>query len=448
MKILEKAFLLISILGIGGIVFISFFNFYQTDDYAYAGYGQKLGAFRQSIDFYLNWGGRLWSFFVLGFIPLRFSDNPLFPALFPIFSLLVFWFLIFKNLQAYFGYTTKEALSKSLILVFLYFAMQMRIDETFYWVTGNVVYFYAEIFFLCFLLIYSKSVTKRNLFLRFLTYVLPILIIWSNEIEGMIFLIITAFLYLEKKNQQNRTILIISAVSFLITFFAPGNFVRYDGDSNLLKRLLFSAGMTPFTWITLTSKSFVIAILLFIIKDEKLAKVFENVSLKKMKRWSLVFLIPLLFVCYLGVVGGRTLSTLLPFMAIFLFLFFNKTQDKRITNYKPYKRIFLIGATLLLISPPLFIFPKRGDVVSLNFNYFNIYDDIFSGRLFGFKEEFNERLKLIKSTDEVEVFCPEIKNNPKALYYEELPTKEEGKNFVNNHFSAYYGKKFVWRITD
>ena len=148
------------------------------------------------------------------------------------------------------------------------------------------------------------------------------------------------------------------------------------------------------------------------------------------------------------VVGGRTLSSLLPFITIFLFLFFSKTQDKRVAIFKPYKRVFLIGAILLLVSPPLFIFPKRGDVVSLNFNYFNIYDDIISGRLYGFKEEFENRLDLIKSNDEINVFCPEIKNNPKALYYEELPSKDEGKNFVNNHFSAYYGKKYVWRKTD
>jgi hypothetical protein len=218
MKSVQNIVLFLSVLLYIGLVYISFFNVYQTDDYIFTYSTKRLGLSGNIRDFYMNWGGRYFGYTINMFNPLSHDPENTFIA------------VVALNFKQYFRYPLAESFRKSLLLFFFYTAMLVSLPEHYYWFTGSNVYFLSAILGGLLLLFYRKFQDSGKKGWLALCIVLTIIIMGSNEILALILLGILGVLYSRNRSKATGILLLAGSIGLLISFMAPGNFRRM-GDS-------------------------------------------------------------------------------------------------------------------------------------------------------------------------------------------------------------------------
>lgn len=118
MKTVQNIVLFLSVILCIGLVYISMFNVYQTDDYMCA-YGTRVeGLWGNFTHTYLYWGGRYFGYTVNMLNPVAYDVNGIVPKVYPLFLMFSFIGVSSLNFKAYFRYSSVEALKKSIMLFF------------------------------------------------------------------------------------------------------------------------------------------------------------------------------------------------------------------------------------------------------------------------------------------------------------------------------------------
>ena len=104
MKIVQNILLFLSICLFFGLVYISFFNVYQTDDFIFSYSTQKLGLFNNIFEFYSEWGGRYFGYSINMFNPVAYDERNILPKIYPVFLLISFIGVLALNFTHFFKY--------------------------------------------------------------------------------------------------------------------------------------------------------------------------------------------------------------------------------------------------------------------------------------------------------------------------------------------------------
>ena len=104
MKIVQNIILFLSIIVFIGLVYISFFNVYQTDDYIFSYTTHQLGLFNNIFDFYSRWGGRYFGYSLSMLNPVAYDQWGILPKVYPIFLLCSFIAVLILNINYFFNY--------------------------------------------------------------------------------------------------------------------------------------------------------------------------------------------------------------------------------------------------------------------------------------------------------------------------------------------------------
>ena len=97
MRTVQNITLFLSVLLLIGLVYFSFFNVYQTDDYIYSYGTKKLGFLGNVCDFYMHWGGRYFGYTINMLNPVSKDPFNILPKIYPVFLLTSFLTVIILN---------------------------------------------------------------------------------------------------------------------------------------------------------------------------------------------------------------------------------------------------------------------------------------------------------------------------------------------------------------
>lgn len=215
MKKIQNIGLFLSVILFIGLVYISLFNVYQTDDYMASSGTREFGLLGNFINTYMTWGGRYFGYTVNMLNPVSYDSSGIFPKVYPVFLMVSFIGVSALNFKAYFRNSSKESLKKGFILFFFYTLLLISIPEHYYWVTGSNIYFMPVI--LSGLLLYSvkkNEDTGKTIWL-FLSLLLIVLLMGSNEILALILQgVLIVFCY---RNQSKQNLIFyLSVLSFCL----------------------------------------------------------------------------------------------------------------------------------------------------------------------------------------------------------------------------------------
>lgn len=437
MKIAKNIVLFLSISLVVGLIYISSFNVYQTDDFIFAHQTQKLGLFKSMTSFYLNWGGRYFGYSFNSFIPVSYDKFGILPKIYPIFLITSLIAVFVLNIQYYFKYSLWKSLLKGFLLFFFCAILLVSLSEHFFWITGANIYFLPTILggILVYCLGRFNDSARREW--HYLSLFLIIILMGSNEIIALLLIGILLFYYIQKKTRDRFTLLIIGCIFILISFCAPGNFLRLpqNSDSFFLKWTK-RIGLLVVNEIYILTKIFIIIPLFVKIFENEISIIYKKVNIKKALILYAISILPLLFLSYILNGIGR------PFESI---IFYSLLISSLLAfSYKKLlKKIWWISL-LMIISPKLIFFPEKYSAFNINYNLNDFFQEIFITDLKGYDMEINKRIEKIKNCKNDTIYLDKIKNKPKILYFDELSTKGEEKKYVNDQLEKYFNKKSLY----
>ncbi len=436
-KFFENFIFLFSIFICSCLVYISFYNVYQTDDYVLAyntlTYGNPLKGLSE---IYSHWSGRYFSFLIASSNSLIFSNSQIIPKITPILYLIFFIFSVSLNLNLYFGLRRLELFKKSVILFFIYILSLSSLSENFFWFTGSQVYFLPIIlsFFLAYFLgKYNKGRVKIYSYLSLITI---FLIIGCNEIISIIWTGIALLLVLLKKDKFSKTFFAITILSVIISFSAPGNYIRLDPvEEKIHIKLLKYTGIATLNGIFIAFKLlFIVPLFLFIFKDE-LEKTKRHFNKSYFKFIFIIQVITLIFTGILLLPSERVLDNLIFFSLIITSFYFSYIFKK----IPAYLSVLML---MIFTLPPLYLSPQKSIYFKINYNLRNILVDTFKNNLNFYDEEMKKRHEILKKTPLKNISLKPILHKPSALYFEEIGTLKE-KNYINDQLEKYYNKENI-----
>lgn len=430
MKSTNKIIFFISLVIFSLLLYFSFFNSFQSDDFWYA-QSKHIGVLNHAKKLYFTQGGRYFSYSLNAAIPI---DWQIFPKVYPIFLILLFITSLVLNFRLFFGYNYEKAIYKSMLFFFIYETLLFSISEHFYWYSGINVYFLPIIISSYFLYFYKKYSISYNKLHLIIFIVLSFFIAGSNEILVIVFY---TFLLLDcVMNKKKWKLYILFLVSFLLLFnvLAPGNFVRLSkvGEQNNIVRIFLLRiyiYLMNGIWIFLKS-CIILPLILFFFKEE-FQKLREVISFKK----SFILLLPsffsLLFIGFITFIQGRANDTIL---IVFAFVLTFIISYKIIPN-----RYFVVLSLVVVFLPKVYLFPKRDNLFMINYNNFDILSEILFTDLKGFNKEVKQRRTTLETSKEKTILLEPIYNRPRVLYFEEMGRLER-PNYINDHLKHYYHK--------
>jgi hypothetical protein len=224
--------LIFSIASIAPFLVLGLFAQPFEDDFFLINIQNKEGFWGGIINYYFNWGGRVFSIFLLNLSPLKFHLFWGYKSLI-ILGILLFNVAVYQFFSSIFGNENRiSKVSISGLFLFLLFFQMKSPYEWFYWETGYVAYVLPLIFsffgfgsYLKFIRHYHYSyLIKSAFFLAFACL--------SHELFALINLILLSALLLNnfikfRKFDFNIFILLLVAIiCFLFVFLAPGNEAR------------------------------------------------------------------------------------------------------------------------------------------------------------------------------------------------------------------------------
>lgn len=436
MKLVQNITLFLSILLCIGLVYISFFNVYQTDDYIYSYSTKTLGIVGNIQDFYMNWGGRYFGYTINMFTPLSKDPENILPKIYPVFLFFSFIGVSALNFKQYFKYSFFESLLKGLLLFFFYTVILINISEHYYWFTGSNVYFLPIVLSGFLLFFWGKFQETGKKLWFYLSLFLTVILMGSNEVLALILLGILAYFNTQNKSKEARILLIVGFIGFLFTFLAPGNFKRMpDLDEPFyrtwLRRIAYSVANTGYISIK------VLLILPFFIKvfEKELNEIKNRINIKKaLIIWSISFL-PLIFLGYIMNIVGR------PFENI-VFFFLLSFSVVVMFKFEQIKKFWWISFIIIFL-PKTNFFPKSYSNFNLDFNLNNLVKEILYTDLRSYDKEIENRVDTLKNSTQDSVVLDKIKTIPKVLYFGEMGSVNEPKGFVSDQLQKYFNKKYI-----
>lgn len=228
-KLIKLSLFIFGLFGLLKILSIIPFNKMAGDDYSSAIMG-KLGYLQSVIATYNISMGR----FTAVLIETPFSTSLAYDGKIMIYSIITFTLLyvaILLLIKRVFNWRFKNVylyLVSSVLFVGFY-QLTPNKSESWYWLTGSVVYLWPIILFLFAASYLAVKPFKKADYL--IPTVLTFFSVACNEAFGLIVIILLSFSsILFRKDEPKRnlaiTMLIASLVSFLIMFLAPGNGIR------------------------------------------------------------------------------------------------------------------------------------------------------------------------------------------------------------------------------
>ncbi len=435
MKKAQNIIVFLSVLIGIGLAYISFFNVYQTDDYFWSYTTRKVGLVQSFIDTYTNWGGRYFGYSVNMFNPVFYDSTNILPKIYPVFLMLSLIGVSALNFKEYFNYSLKESLKKGLLLFFFYTVLLVSLPEHYFWITGANVYFVPVILSGILLWFLKKYETTGQKLWFYLSALLIVTLMGSNEILALIVEGLLLVSYYQKRSKENLLLVLLATVFLLISFVAPGNFNRMgETEGGVLKWL---KRMALFGVNTIYTAAKVLLILPLFIKvfEEELDTISKKIPFKKAILYWCVSLLPLLFTGYiLSSVARQFESILFYFLITFSLLLYFK--------FEKIKTLWWISLFIIFL-PELKIFPERYSYFNIDFNGENIAMELLTTDLKEYEREMNERVHRIRNSSKDSVVVDKIKEVPRILYMDEMASVKEQETYVNDQLQKYFNKKYI-----
>lgn len=427
----KKIVFWISVLFLVCLVYLAFFNRYQTDDYILAASVIKQGNFDSFLETYLHWSGRYFSFFLAKNTTLIFHDYEIYPTIAPIFSILLLVFGFFLVLKSYLGGFFKINIQKAIVLSAVYFWLCVSLGEHLYWNSAAKIYFFPMLYFLYFLYFLKRWQERGEGYVYGLLYLLSFMIIGSNEMMAVQFCVVLFLFYQKIKNQKLLFLLLASLFFLIFSFLAPGNRERLSGQELLFVQKLQSivklfGGLLIFSII----KSMVLIPIVHCYFKRELGYLIHH---KLIFRIGVISISGLAIAGVLGAGDARSTDTFLFFVFLFLAGF--------IFRYRNLGRWFFLSIVLVLV-PHFYLPPHRNHFFDLNYHGFDVYHDITSGKLSVFKTQMKERESILEQSSAQEMVLKRISYVPRTLYFVEIPDKQHW-DYINVQLCDYYQKKFI-----
>lgn len=435
MKTVQNIVLFLSVILCIGLVYISMFNVYQTDDYMCA-YGTRveglLGNFTHT---YLYWGGRYFGYTVNMLNPVAYDVTGVFPKVYPLFLMLSFIGVSAINFKAYFRYSSVEALKKSLMLFFFYTILLVSIPEHYFWITGSNIYFLPVILsgFLLYCLKKDEETGKKIWF--YAALFLIVMLMGANEILALILEGLLMVFYYQKRNKKNLSFLLVGTIFLLVSFLAPGNFNRMgeaeDGLVKWLKRGAVFGANTAY----IAFKSILVLPLFIKVFEKELKNIVQKRTYKEAALFCAVSLLPLLFTGYILNLIARQFENI-------IFYFFITFAVLLVWKVEKIKQFWWVSLFIILL-PELKIFPERYSYFNIDLNAANIAREVFTTDLKEYEREVDERISRIKNSPGDSVVVEKVKVIPRVLYFDEMASEKENETYVNDQLQKYFEKKYI-----
>nr|WP_315033373.1 hypothetical protein [uncultured Chryseobacterium sp.] len=435
MKTVQNIVLFLSIIVCIGLVYMSLFNVYQTDDYIWSYFTRKLGLAGSFKETYTNWGGRYFGYSINMFNPVFYDQNGILPKVYPIFLIFSFIGISALNCKEYFAYSTGKSLQKAFILFFFYTALLISIPEHYFWVTGANIYFLPVILAGFLLYFLKKEEETGNKIWLYLSVLLIIILMGSNEILALILQGLLLVLYYKKRNIKNLTLLIVGSVFLLLSLLAPGNFSRLGNPEEGFVKWVKRIGAFGANTLYIAFKTFLLVPLFIMIFGEELKKIKDKISFSDAVMIGMVSFLPLLFTGYIVNTIARQFESIVFYflMTFSLILFFKFEKIKK----------FWWLSLLIVFTPELKVFPERYSNFDVDFNMTNIMMELLDTDLKEYEKEVNERVEILQSTTKDSVIVDKIHIIPRILYFDEMASVKEEETYVNDQLQKYFNKKYI-----
>lgn len=436
MKTVQNITLFLSVLLLIGLVYFSFFNVYQTDDYIYSYGTKKLGFLGNVCDFYMHWGGRYFGYSINMLNPVSKDPFNILPKIYPIFLLTSFLAVVILNFRLYFNYTFTEALKKSLLLFFIYTVGLISLPEHYFWITGSNVYFLPVILSGLLLFFYGKFQQSHKKLFFFLSAVVIFILMGANEIITLLLLGALSFICFEKPSKENKILLAIGIIGFLISFLAPGNFNRMvKSDDTFYWMWTKRAAFFTFNLGYIFIKTIFLIPLFIALFFEELTALKSKVKFTKACVICMISLLPLMLLGYLiNIVGRQNDNIVIFFLATLSFLLLYKKENL--------KRLWWISLFVIFL-PETDFFSQSYSGFNIDYNMNNFVKEIFVTDLKEYDKEIKDRITVIQNSEEDSLKIDKIKEVPKILYFDELSSAKEEKKYVNDQLEKFFNKKSI-----
>ena len=435
MKTVQNIVLFLSVILCIGLVYISMFNVYQTDDYMCA-YGTRVeGLWGNFTHTYLYWGGRYFGYTVNMLNPVAYDVNGIVTKVYPLFLMFSFIGVSSLNFKAYFRYSSVEALKKSLMLFFFYTILLVSIPEHYFWITGSNIYFMPVILSGLLLYFFKQNEDTAKKIWFYLSLLLIVVLMGANEILALLLQGLLMVSYYQKRNKQNLIFLLTGTIFLLVSFLAPGNFNRMgeteDGLLKWLKRVAVLGANTAY----IAFKSLLVLPLFIKVFEKELKNIVQKITYKEAALFCAVSLLPLLFTGYILNLIARQFENI-------IFYFFITFAVLLVFKMEKIKQFWWVSLIIIFL-PEFRVFPERYSYLNIDLNATNIATEIFTTDLAEYEREVDERIDLIRHSPKDSVVVKKVKVIPRILYFDEMASVNENETYVNDQLQKYFEKKYI-----
>lgn len=440
MKVVQNIILFLSILLFIGLVYISTFNVYQTDDYIFSYTTQKLGLVENIVDFYRGWGGRYFGYSINMLNPVAYDSREILPKIYPIFLLTSFIGVLVLNFKLFFKDSVTEALRKSFLFFFFYTVLLTSLSEHYFWITGSNIYFLPLILSLLLLFFLGKyQETQRSVFF-YISCALVVFLMGSNEVLGFLLLGMLVVNYLYQKSFENKVLLLIGIVFLAVMIFAPGNFKRlHESESTFFIKSIKRIGVFGANTLYISIKTFLIIPLFVLLFEKDLQFLARNLKLRRaLTIWCLSF-IPLLFLAFILNTIARQFETIIIFFLV-------TGSIVMVVFYRRIKKLWWLSVVIIFL-PATNLFPQKYSNFNFDYNLNAIVQEVFRTDLRNYNREITERISLIQKSTSDSLLLDRIRIVPKVLYFREMASEKEEETYVNDQLQKYFDKKYI-RVKD
>lgn len=432
-----------------------------ADDFTFTKHSIDVGFWQTQIYWYYNLTGRFVRNIMLVLFGIISSANGkvYVYTLFSFLILLISFFFFFKNLIR-----SKTSFIVILILASLSFVTFYLItpikDESWYWMSGSVTYLWPAIFGIAataFLIDKSKSVLNFSLAFIFA------FLAGANEFSGLIFSAVLFLLIIKslfesgwvipKNNNYFNKLCVVTAgvaISFIIMYIAPGNFVRIVGpDSHEMgvfgtivysiqegPKLLFSIFLNNAVYL---SAFFATLVLYFSVIKSKNKGEDQNIN-NLLFNTFFILCVPIILSILYMLPGFRALTRPPPGRAdvilafiLLMSLIFASNELSKIFTYLNFDRFVLfklfgcVFAFILFISGLQFTSTFAWDIYIAK-NYSDTFDRMFS------------QLSLVKGNKDKIIIVEPL---PESGLVHSEKLSSDPSNYANGPYSYFFNLKGI-----
>lgn len=98
---------------------------------------------------------------------------------------------------------------------------------------------------------------------------------------------------------------------------------------------------------------------------------------------------------------------------------------------------------IIILLPQTDFFPEKYKNFNLSFNINNIAKEILYTDLKAYDSEISERIHTLKTTSSDSVVVDKIKTVPTVLYFDEMSSVNEPRDYVSMQLEKYFNKKYI-----